>query len=74
MENQQDIKQLTDPTYWISYEHKQIQDELLELNQKMDTILTLLQHKPKKCTISQVDKKVDNLIDILEKKKRKIEQ
>ena len=70
---QQDFKQLTDPTYWLSYEYKQIHEELVKLNDKMDSILTLLQSKPKKTTISQVDKKVDNLIDILERK-RKIEQ
>ena len=72
-QQQQEFNQLTEPNYWISYEYRQIQDELVELKQRMDTILTLLQSKPKKSTISQVDKKVDNLIDILEKK-RKIEQ
>ena len=68
---QQDFKQLTDQTYWLSYEYKQIHEELVKLNDKMDSILTHLQSKPKKTTISQVDKKMDNIIEILG---RKIEQ
>ena len=38
----------------------------------MNLILSLLQKKPKKSTITEVDKKVDNLINILHKK-RKVE-
>ena len=63
---------LGDPTYWLSYEYKQMQAEMQKLNEKMDLILSL-QKKPKKSTISIVDKKVDSLINILEKK-RKIEE
>ena len=62
---------LGDPTYWLSYEYKQMQVEMQKLNEKMDLILSL-QKKPKKSTISDVDKKVDNLINIM--KKRKIEE
>ena len=62
---------LGEPTYWLSYEYKQILAELQKLNEKMDLILSL-QKKPKKCTILEVDKKVDNLINIV--KKRKIEE
>ena len=62
---------LGDPVYWLSYEYKQIQAEMLKLNDKMDLILSL-QKKPKKSTISEVDKKVDSLINIV--KKRKIEE
>ena len=68
---QQDFKQLTDPTYWLSYENKQIHEELVKLNDKMDSILTHLQSKPRKTTISLIDKKMDNIIEILG---RKIEQ
>ena len=68
MEKQEPID-LGDPTYWLSYEYKQIQVEMQRLNEKMDLIL----QKPKKSTIAEVNKKVDNLINILDKK-RKIEQ
>ena len=61
---------LGDPTYWLSYEYKEIQSEMVKLNEKMDLIL--LQKKPKKSTIVEVDKKVDSLINIL--KKRKFEE
>ena len=48
---------LGDPTYWLSYEYKQIQVEMQKLNEKMDLILSILQKKPKKSTITEVDKK-----------------
>ena len=44
--------------------------EMQKLNEKMDLILSILQKKPKKSTISDVDKKVDNLINILDKKRK----
>ena len=49
-----------------------MQAEMQKLNEKMDLILSILQKKPKKSTISDVDKKVDSLINIM--KKRKIEE
>ena len=61
---------LGDPTYWLSYEYKEIKAEMVKLNEKMDLILS--QKKPKKSTIVEVDKKVDSLINIL--KKRKFEE
>ncbi len=64
---------LGDPTFWLSYEYKQIQVEMQKLNEKMDLILSILQKKPKKSTITEVDKKVDDLINILHKK-RKVEE
>ena len=64
---------LGDPVYWLSYEYKQIKAEMEKLNDKMDLILSLLQKKPKKSTISEVDRKVDSLIEIIDKK-RKIEE
>ena len=72
-EQQPNFDLLTEPTYWLSYEYRQMQDEMQKLNEKMDLILSILQKKPKKCTISDVDKKVDSLINILDKK-RKIEE
>ena len=56
---------IEDPTYWISYEYKQIQAEMVKLNEKMDLILSIIQKKPRKNTLSD---KMDNLIDILDKK------
>ena len=69
----QPTKDLSDPVYWLSYEYKQIQAEMGKLNDKMDLILSLVQNKPKKSTITEVDKKVDNLINMLHKK-RKVEE
>ena len=64
---------LGEPTYWLSYEYKQMQEEMQKLNEKMDLILSILQKKPKKTSISDVDKKVDSLINMLDKN-RKIEE
>ena len=58
-----------EPTYWLSYEYKHMQTEMLKLNEKMDLILSILQKKPKKSTIAEVDKKVDSRINILGKRK-----
>ena len=57
--------QLTEPTYWHSYEYKQMQQEMEKLNEKMDLILSLLQKKQRKCTITEVNKKMDNLIEMM---------
>ena len=54
-----------EPTYWISYEYRQIQAEMVKLNEKMDLILSIIQKKPRKNALSD---KMDNLIDILDKK------
>ena len=56
-----------EPTYWLSYEYKQIQVEMEKLNEKMDLVLSLLPKKQRKCTISQVNDKVDNLIKMYTK-------
>ena len=53
---------IEDPTYWISYEYKQIQAEMVKLNEKMELILSIIQKKPRKNALSD---KMDNLIDIL---------
>ena len=34
--------QLTEPTYWLSHEYKEIQKEIAKLNEKMDLILNSL--------------------------------
>ena len=64
-----DFPQLTEPTYWLSYEYKQIQQEMEKLNEKMDLILSLLQTKKRKCTITDVNTKMDNLIVLYKKEK-----
>ena len=54
--------QLTEPTYWLSHEYKEIKQEIMKLNEKMDLILFLLPSRKRKCTISEVNDKMDNLI------------
>ena len=66
----QATKELGDPTFWLSYEYKEVQAEMQKLNERMDLILSIIQKKPKKCSISDVDKKVENLINILGKKRK----
>ena len=61
---------LGDPTYWLSYEYKQMQTEMVKLNEKMDLILSIIQKKPRKNTISEVNSKMDNLIEIIDKKRK----
>ena len=63
--------QETTQTYWLSYE--QMQEEMLKLNEKMDLILSIIQKKPRKNTISEVNSKMDSLMEIIDKK-RKIEE
>ena len=59
-----------EPAYWLSYEYKQMQTEMLNLNEKMDLILSIIQKKPRKNTISEVNSKMDNLIEIIDKKRK----
>lgn len=54
--------QLTEPTYWLSHEYKEIQKEIVKLNEKMDLIISLLPSRKRKCTIKEVNEKMDNLI------------
>ena len=44
----EEYPQLTDPTYWISYEYQQILEEIKKLNEKMNLILSTIEKKPKK--------------------------
>ena len=69
MENaeQESYKQIDEPKYWISYEYEQIRTEIIKLNEKMDTILSLLQAKPRRTTLAQVDAKMDDLIETVKK-------
>ena len=61
----------TPPTnYFFSYEYSQITEEMRKLNEKMDTVLTILQKKQKRSTISEVNTKLDNLLETIEKKRR----
>ena len=47
-----------------------MQQEMEKLNEKMDLILSLLQTKKRKCTITDVNTKMDNLIEKLDKKRK----
>ena len=72
----EEFMQLTDPTYWLSYEYQQIIDEVKKLNEKINLILSIIEKKPRKNTITEVNSKVDSIIEKLDKKrdkKRKLE-
>ena len=56
--------------YYITYEYKQIHEQLVKLNEKMDKILTLVEKKPRKHTLTEVNSKMDNLLDRFEKKQK----
>ena len=57
--------------YFVSYD-EQIQGEIVKLNEKVDLVISILQKKPKKTTISEVNSKVDDLLEQM--KKRKLEE
>jgi len=56
--------------YFFSYEYGQIQEELIKLNDKVDTILSLFQRKRQRSTISDANKKLDDILLHMDKKKR----
>ena len=57
--------------YYITYEYKQIHEELIKLNEKMDKILTIVEKKPRKNTLSEVNSKMDSLLDQFEETKKR---
>ena len=67
----EEFSQLTDPTYWLSYEYQQIYAEVKKLNEKMNLILSIIEKKPRKNTITEVNSKVDSIIEKLEGKRDK---
>ena len=72
----EEFVQLTDPTYWLSYEYQEIIGEVKKLNEKINLILSIIEKKPRKNTITEVNSKVDSIIEKLDKKrdkKRKLE-
>lgn len=71
-QNIEEYPQLTEPTYWLSYEYQKISEEITNLNEKIDLILLIIKKKPRKNTISEVSTKVDCIIEKLNKR-RKIE-
>ena len=71
-QNIHEYPQLTEPTYWLSYEYQKISEEITNLNEKIDLILSIIKKKPRKNTISEVSTKVDCIIEKLNKR-RKIE-
>ena len=61
-EGKAEFPQLTEPTYWISHEYKEIKKDIVKLNEKMDLILNSLPSRKRKCTIKEVNEKMDDLI------------
>ena len=61
-EGKEEFPQLTEPVYWLSHEYKEIQKEIVKLNEKLDLILSSLPSRKRKCTINEVNEKMDNLI------------
>ena len=62
----------TPTNYFVSYEYEQIRGEIAKLNEKVDHLISILQKKPKRTTISEVSDKVDDLLEQM--KKRKLEE
>ena len=68
------LVQLADPT-WFSYVYQQILGEIMKLDEKLNLILSIIEKKPRKNTITEVNSKVDSIIEKLNKKgykKRKL--
>ena len=65
-----EFAQLTDPTYWLSYEYQQITAEVKKLNDKMNLILSIIEKKPRKNTLTEVNSKVDCIIERLDRKRK----
>ena len=71
------------PSYWLSYEYNQMFDQMKSLDEKMNIILSIIQKKPRKNTMTEVNTKVDSILqkliendmtdENLTVKKRKIE-
>ena len=66
----QDFVQLADPT-WFSYEYQKIHGEIMKLDEKLNLILSIIEKKPRKNTITEVNSKVDSIIEKLNKKRYK---
>ena len=64
----QEFPQLTEPTYWLSYEYQKISEEVKKLDEKIDLVLSIIRKKPRKNTISEVSTKVDCIIERLNKR------
>ena len=72
-----------EPSYWLSYEYNQMFDQMKSLDEKMNIILSIIQKKPRKNTMTEVNTKVDSILqkliendmtdENLTVKKRKIE-
>ena len=66
----QEFTQLTEPTYWLSYEYENLSKEVKKLNEKIDSVLLIIQKKPRKNTLTEVNTKVDCIIEKLNKKRK----
>ena len=61
-EGKAEFPQITEPTYWISHEYKEIKKDIVNLNEKMDLILNWFPSRKRKCTIKEVNEKMGDLI------------
>ena len=61
-EGKAEFPQITEPTYWISHEYKEIKKDIVNLNEKMDLILNWFPSRKRKCTIKEVNEKMDDLV------------
>ena len=64
----QEYPQLSEPTYWLSYEYQKLSEEVKKLNEKIDLVLSIIRKKARKNTISEVSTKVDCIIERLNKR------
>lgn len=62
-EGKAEFPQITEPTYWISHEYKEIKKDIVKLNEKMDLILNSLPSRKRKCTTKEVNEKMVDLIN-----------
>ena len=51
--------------YLLSYEYNQMLDQMKSLDKKMNIILSIIQKKPRKNTMTEVSTKVDSILQKL---------
>ena len=54
-----------EPSYLLSYEYNQMLDQMKSLDKKMNIILSIIQKKPRKNTMTEVSTKVDSILQKL---------
>ena len=66
----QEFPQLSEPTYWLSYEYEKLSEEVKKLHEKIDLVLSIIKKKPRRNTLTEVSTKVDCIIEQLDKKRK----